>query len=326
VKSCCRAIKLLVLLALASCALGQDDVPSRIFLLGAGQVRSIAPQTDETMEWGVEGTHAAVSPDGREVAYVQENEGKASVVISDGVRSRQVVSLPFATEAIRGHMAWSDDGRWLALLVALTSEPFHEQLMLVDMERGQWKFVTGPVTLFAWRPGSRQIAAFPAGVDSGIGLYLIDPMEETWVRLLHASYVGAMTWAPDGERIALSRPDSSHTFTEWVLVDMKSRALTSVYSDTFPILRAAWSPDGKWIACCQGGGDIVLVHPESGQVSRLSSCCCQGPLAWSPDSREIVYLRRVEGGVQLVELNVVEQRENVWASGISPGVDEIVWP
>ena len=321
-------ICVLILISLVACSPDSDTSDSRIFTIGEGTgVLSVNPFTGEAFGWEVEGTHAAVSYDARQVAYIHKSASGTALAVSDGLSSREIVELPFASDMIRGHVVWSDDDRFIALLVEPTPEPFHEQLVVIEVETGEWEFVTGPVRVFAWRPGGHQIAAFPAGVDSGIGLYLIDPINEVWTRLLRGgqSYTTSITWSPDGRQIALAGADDTHTFTELSILDVDRRVLTTVYSDTVHIIGVDWSPDGRRLALCQANGDIVIINRENGRLSRLTHRSCQTAITWSPDSQRLAYLRREDADIRLVRLDLENGAETVLMSDISPGVDMVAW-
>ncbi len=324
----CYVTCTLILISLIACSPHGDIATSRIFMIGEGaDVLVFNPSTGEVSAWEVEGTHAAISCDARQVAYIRENASGASLVVSDGFSTRKVVELPFTSDMIRGHIAWSDDDRFIAMLVESTPEPFHEQLVMIEVETGTWEFITGPVSAFAWRPGEHQIAAFPAGIDSGIGLYLIDPLNGVWTRLLQGAqaYTTSITWSPDGRQIALAGVDATHTFTELSLLDVARRVLTTVYSDTVHLVGVDWSPDGKRLALCQANGDIVIIDLDSGRPSHLAHRACRAAMTWSPDSQHLAYLRREGPDIRLVRLDLEDGGETVLMSDLSPGVDLVVW-
>ncbi len=321
-------IGVLILASLVACSPDGGISTSRLFVMGEGAgVLAIDPSTGEALEWAVEGTHAALSSDAEQVAYIRDDAAGTSLVVSDGSGTRRVAELPFASDMIRGHAAWSDDGRFIALLVEPSPEPFHGQLVVIAVETGAWAFVTGPVEVFAWRLGGDQIAAFPAGVDSGTGLYLIDPLNEVWTRLLQGAqaYTTSIAWSPDGERIALAGSDATHTFAELSVVDVDRRVPTAVYSDTSRITDVDWSPDGRRLALCQANGDIVIIDPESGHLSRLPRRACRTAVAWSPDGQSLAYLRREGAEIRLIRLDANTGEETMLMSDLSPGVDLVVW-
>ncbi len=100
-----------------------------------------------------------------------------------------------------GPPAWSDDGEFLATLVHVDDD----QVLLIATPDGdaEWHVhPAGGVTEFAWSPTDPRLVA---ATDDGEVL-VVDPTERTTRRLTSApGGDAALTWGPDGERIACYR-------------------------------------------------------------------------------------------------------------------------
>jgi Tol biopolymer transport system component/DNA-binding winged helix-turn-helix (wHTH) protein len=157
----------------------------------------------------------------------------------------------------------------------------------------------------AWSPDARSIA-YARGHSGGRTIYVVPALGGTPRELyseesVFKEHIGQMprfSWAPDGRYLAvsaLSTPEKRPTITLVSLRDASKLPLTSPppeYSDWCP----AFSPDGKYIAFLRSSGpglvdDLYVVPAIGGEAKRLTSDkrAMEGPFAWTPDSREIVF-------------------------------------
>jgi Tol biopolymer transport system component/DNA-binding winged helix-turn-helix (wHTH) protein len=157
----------------------------------------------------------------------------------------------------------------------------------------------------AWSPDARSVA-FARGHPGGRTIYVVPALGGTPKELYseesvfeeHISMLPLFSWSPDGRYLAvsaLSTPERRPTITLISLRDSSRQPLTSPppeYSDWCP----AFSPDGKSIAFLRASGpglvdDLYVVPTAGGKPERLTSDNrpMEGPLAWTPDSREIIF-------------------------------------
>jgi eukaryotic-like serine/threonine-protein kinase len=97
--------------------------------------------------------------------------------------------------------------------------------------------------------------------------------------------------SPDDERVAVSRYDPSAAQSDVWVIDLK-RHLQSKFtfaetSEGLPL----WSPDGSRLAYRSGSSLVMKAATGAGPEDRLVDNLSQpdGPLAWSPDGRMLIY-------------------------------------
>jgi Tol biopolymer transport system component len=293
----------------------------------SGNVESVNPQTGEVTNWGINGTHAGISSSGEWIAYASEEPHATLVWVSNGADVWKIAELPIGPNSVVGRLVWSDDDQQIAFLVTFTEEPFREQLAVLDVGTGTWQLITGPATAFAWRPDSQQIAVFPAGIDSGIGLYLIDPIQDVWHRMVRQVHISEMVWSPDGDQIAFVTSDTAYTSQLLTVYDVTDRTQNLVYSDTNYFDGLAWSPDGESITLRTETEDLVLVDLAATKSDLIGNqlCCCSA--TWSPDGKHIAYLRKSQrtSSPSLVVHDTELGSDRVLVLEASPTVDALVW-
>ena len=202
---------------------------------------------------------AALSPDGRQVAYTFRRTGEITWHI--------YVQLIGAGDPVRvtrgdeqeGHPAWSPDGRFLAF--------------------------------FAGTPDSGSLVIAPAlGGTPRVVARIREPHAATYVTW---SPDGKGLVYPD--RDSESDPVSTYNLR----IDTGERSLIFTAPDTFTRdFGGAFSPDGKFFAFVRSGdnyrGQLLLV-PSSGGDPRKLADAAGGTLSWTADSREIVYQSLIAG-------------------------------
>jgi eukaryotic-like serine/threonine-protein kinase len=99
----------------------------------------------------------------------------------------------------------------------------------------------------------------------------------------HAGSLRAVTWEPDGKRIAVAGSDMS--IQVW---DVKSKQKVLTYHYTTVVNALAWSPDGKYIAIAGADGTAGVLDPTT-RIGRLVTIYhghfgSVNAVAWSPNS------------------------------------------
>lgn len=96
--------------------------------------------------------------------------------------------------------------------------------------------------------------------------------------------VDALTWSPDGERLAYAAQSSGHWFV--VEGDRKGKPFDDVH-------RLTWSPDGKtpaYVAMLGAESFVVVGTRKIGPFAYFSSA-----LSWSPDGKRLTVVAESEG-------------------------------
>lgn len=217
----------------------------------------------------------ALSPDGALLAYARQREdGRGAALM---LQTAAAVPPRALTESapMRWDMypAWSPDGRQIAFL---RSEAKRCRIMLVAATGG------APREIGDCLPGAAEVAWFPDGRTLvGGGATPSENTETTDGRSLHTLRIDEGVWRP----IAYARRDED--------IDMRPRV----------------SPDGRWIAFQRNLslGDLWRIPVAGGTPERITRLRTNFfGLAWTPDSRELVYGRYRSEGVVLVRQRLAD--------------------
>ena len=154
---------------------------------------------------------------------------------------------------------------------------------------GQWLYFT-MLRTNTETPGLYRVPArggTPARLMDGIAAPDLSPDGRTLVRAIHGALVfhDAATGA-EQRRIALPLDPAT---VRWL-------------ADLDPPFHVAWSPDGRWIASNNFGGEI-LVSAADGRGSTVVARGRSGPLRWGPRGTALYYLSfEPRGGYDLIRL------------------------
>jgi serine/threonine protein kinase/Tol biopolymer transport system component len=249
--------------------------------------------------------------------------------------------VPFTTFLGRnGQPAFSPDGNHIAFV---WDGPKRDNLDIYvkDIRTGaQRPLIQDPADDFspAWKPPDGGRIAFARLKKRGQGTLLevqegsifeanyLDGSQET--RLCSWTLPGdvrcSLTWSPDGETLAFpsreSANDPAGIFGLAVKTERQSRRLTRPPDGYLYDYLPAFSPDGKWLAFLRATShahtDIyVMPWPGSGGEARPlthDNLWITG-LAWTPDSREMVFSSPREGGIP-----------RLWRIGLASGKPEVL--
>ena len=101
----------------------------------------------------------------------------------------------------------------------------------------------------------------------------------------HSSFVDAVVWSPDGQRIASGSSDS--TVQVWNAAD--GGHVLTYRGHTQGVQAVAWSPDGKRIASASADNTVQIWNAADGSHDLIYRGHSSGvkTMAWSPDGRRI---------------------------------------
>jgi dipeptidyl aminopeptidase/acylaminoacyl peptidase len=230
---------------------------------------------------------AAVSPDGRTVAWIEARPNadrtptnNAVIVWRDIAGGAPRPLTGGASLCDERGLAWSPDGRTLAFLSDRDARR-QLQIYLAPMDGRAIRRLTrltGYLEQPKWSPDGRTIAVIniaestaPAGAveaavrDSGevaeqkdeARLVLIDTASGAARTVTPADrYVYEFDWSPDSRRLAVISARGSGNANWWLArlgcLDAATGALTELYRPESQIALPRWSPDGSQIAFIQG--------------------------------------------------------------------------
>ncbi len=176
-------------------------------------------------------------------------------------------------------MAWSPDGKWLALA------NYDKSVRIWDGANGQelrrLEGHSGYVTSVAWSPDGKWLAS--ASGDKSVRVW--DGASGKEVRRMegHSSGVNSVAWSPDGKWLASASHDGSVEIWDGV----SGKELRRMEGHSSEVTSVAWSPDGKWLASASGDKSVRVWDGASGKEVRRMEGHSSGvnSVAWSPGGK-----------------------------------------
>jgi dipeptidyl aminopeptidase/acylaminoacyl peptidase len=235
---------------------------------------------------------AAISPDGKRVAWVEDIITKHGVATGDTViyvsdvegktSPKRITAAVADAMHAEGSVAWSPDSKKLAFL-SDAAKPGQLQLYVMDAAgaAGSAKKLTqvkGFLASPGWSPSGKTIALlFTENATRAAGplvaetpetgeikdsffeqrLALVDVATSKLDQISPAdTYIYEYDWSPDGLRFAvtaaLGNGDNNWYIAELYMLDAATGLMKSIYKPPLQIANPAWSPDGKGIAFIGG--------------------------------------------------------------------------
>ncbi len=313
-------------------------------VLACSQAKPAPPQDDvvRTLFSAVTFDQTAISPDAKQVAWVENGKDGSAVFVS-GINAptpRRITAGGHAESAI----AWSPDSRQIAFL-SDGSTPGQQQLYAIPVTGGSPRKLTSVRGFLAspgWSPDGKTIALLftenavrAAGplvaekAQTGVIKEAVTEQRLTLVdvatgRLRQISpadmYVYEYDWAPDGKRFvttaAHGNGDNNWYIAQIYTVPAAGGEMKSIYKPPVDsqIAIPAWSPDGKSVAFISGimsdepaiGGDIFVVPAEGGEAKNITPGMKASAswLTWLPGGAKILFGEDVDGesGVATVDV------------------------
>ena len=252
----------------------------------------------------------------------------------------EVVPLTGLDETENG-AAFSLDGYHVAFVVPEPAERAGIYIMLIGGEKPLRLTADANDCCPIWSPDGRAVS-FASKEQDGYTLYTVPALGGT-PKVLYPkqSYFTqhinqqppSFSWSPDGSELAISTASPTLRRPAITLISIEggpSRPITSPprdYSDWSP----AFSPDGESVAFLRSSGtgddeDVYTVPATGGQGKRLTfdSRPVLGLLAWTPDSRDIIFASQRAGAWALWRVPASggnpQRVEGVGTSAILPAI------
>ncbi len=275
VRSLVASLVVLSTLSVAAAALGQTSIDQVLDSLNAVH----------------EFSEVAISPDGKQAAWVESQHGpngepssSSAISVADlsrpNIKPRRVTAGDGSEAYAEHNIAWSPDSRQLAFL-SDKGDAGQLQLYVEDVPEGAARRLTnlrGFLDAPAWSPDGKTLAFLfienaprragplapmtpPSGeIESHIyeqRLTTVDVASGTVRQLSPADlYVYEYEWSPDGQRFVATGAHGAGDANWWVAqlytIDGASGEIQEILKPSFQIAEPRWSPDGKRIAFIGG--------------------------------------------------------------------------
>ena len=265
-------------------------------------------------------TRAALSPDGRQVAYTTDTA--LYVVDADGTNKTQLAQGGFASPHSAWQYnplltSWSPDSTRIAYT---TTAPYTDTALYIAKADGtsnrKLTTINDGYTTFKWSSDSNRIA-FTVPLDHGDDFNLSEDLEAELfianadgtdarqIAGLAGNFVETLDfeWSPDGSRIAYVTPGGPALR----VANADGTGAQRVVDSLFGVLRSQestvqWSPDSSRIAACNQDGTLSIITASTGDAVQVDTVqvsenwtglpCDRAEfwgtwVQWSPDSNRI---------------------------------------
>ncbi len=217
---------------------------------------------------------AAISPDGRYILHVQNDNGLHSLWLRNIPTGSDTQIVPRAPEIYRD-LAFSPDGNYVYYRKSANVNATQFNLHRAPVLGGAPKQVVRDLDSdLAFSPDGQRMAYVRAN-DPDPGKYRLlssslDGSDETVLRIAQSTR-GAdpthVTWSPDGKQIAYSFQSSGAALGYVESYELASRKVTTLAAlETTFIFELKWLPGGRWLVVVYA----VKPHFEQAQIGLLS--------------------------------------------------------
>jgi len=253
------------------------------------------------------------SLDGTRLAFLRDTGVGDSLVIADLDGSHEVVAnlSPLVNIDVDG-IAWSPDGRSIAVVLSLDGEP---AIDVIDTSNGEATelAVDYQVMEAYWRPPDGRQLMFFGGPESDPGLFVVTVDGGSVERLPASAGDGGLRplgWTPDGSRFVWTDEVSGTHVTDAVTgADLILPVGFGRLSNDGNRIAGVRQADGSLCVASGGGGPCVRIGGE--EIPPPDGTYHEG-LRWSPDDQWLILQEASEGDVLIVDPNGASQRQPSW--------------
>ena len=269
----------------------------------------------------------AVSPDGRQIAFIRNVPGLESALMianTDGSGAQRLAAHKNPPEELDAP-AWSPDGTRIAYAV-LDYRSNDTAIVEAEVSSGTIRSVSARrwfrIIKLAWLSDGRSVLALAADGESFVNYQvwrLSYPAGETERLTNDLNNYASMSLAADANTLALVQSDTQANI--WVAPATDPGRLRAVTSGAGKSdVASSWTPDGRivYYSTASGTYDIWITGLDGGPPQRLTGNARinQGPVV-SPDGRSIVFLSDRTGAPHLWRMNLDGSDQRQLTNGAS---------
>jgi len=269
----------------------------------------------------------AVSPDGRQIAFIRNVPGLESALMianTDGSGAQRLAAHKNPPEELDAP-AWSPDGTRIAYAV-LDYRSNDTAIVEAEVSSGTIRAVSARrwfrIIKLAWLSDGRSVLALAADGESFVNYQvwrLSYPAGETERLTNDLNNYASMSLAADANTLALVQSDTQANI--WVAPATDPGRLRAVTSGAGKSdVASSWTPDGRivYYSTASGTYDIWITGLDGGPPQRLTGNARinQGPVV-SPDGRSIVFLSDRTGAPHLWRMNLDGSDQRQLTNGAS---------
>ena len=256
----------------------REQVPGRMVYVRGGDLWLYERESSRQLTQGGTWFQPSFSPDAHEIAYVywESNFADIFVMTWNGTESRRLTRGQAAYIAENDwafRPTWSPDGSQIAYISDRNS--YFPMVWVMDKDGGN----------------KRQVLTSVAGLESS----------------------DAISWAPDGKRIAVTALTQG-TPSQIYLLDVAKSTTEKLTSHANGSFDPAWSPDGERVAYIgrEGAlGELWVKRTDGGGEARFGKLSFVRSPAWAPDGKSLAVLAAQDGTFQVWLIPVQGNGETV---------------